>query len=167
VRYHRPASQLRPDVTVLAGPQPATAGRLAALVSAVLPHLPVRVTSARVVVGPLVLPGRSTCVNCIDRHRRDADPEWSAVPAAVPPRPSVLLAHAAATLAAAQVLDFVDAVRRPAAISATIEQAAGSSCPQRRRWPMHDGCGCRNVAAPLPRPRSAAQDTAPVDTPAW
>jgi hypothetical protein len=154
VRYHRPASQLRPDMTVLAGPQPATAGRLGQLVSAVLPHLPVRVTSARLVVGPLVLPGRSTCVNCIDQHRRDADPEWNAVTAAVPPRPSALLANAAATLAAAQVLDFVDAVRRPTGIGATIEQAAGSSYPLRRRWPMHDACGCRNMAV-LPLPRSA------------
>lgn len=158
VRYHRPASQLRPDMTVLAGAQPATAGRLAELVSAVLPHLPVHVTSARAVVGPLVLPGRSACVNCIDRHRRDADPEWSAVTAALPLRPSALLAHSAATLAAAQVLDFVDAVRQPTGIGATIEQSAGSIHPQRRRWPMHAACGCRSTGL---RTLSESSATAP------
>ncbi len=162
VRYQRPATQVRPDVTVLAGPHPATPGRLAALVSAVLPHLPVVVTNARLIVGPLVLPGRSTCVNCIDRHRRDADPERPATPTIAPLRTSVLLAHSAAILAAAQVLDLVDAVRRPASIGATLEQTAGSSHPQQRTWPMHDACRCRNLAAlPLPasrarRPASAA-----------
>jgi hypothetical protein len=146
VRYHRPASQIRPTVVVLAGSLAPAAGRTAALVSAVVPHLPVHVTSARLVVGPLVLPGRSACTNCIDRHRRDADPEWSAIDAAAPLRPSALLAHAAATLAATQVLDLVDTVRRPDAIGATIEQAAGSSYPQRRVWSVHDACRCRQIA---------------------
>jgi bacteriocin biosynthesis cyclodehydratase domain-containing protein len=147
VRYHRPASQIRPTVVVLAGPHGPAAGRAAALVAAVIPHLAVRVTSARLMVGPLVLPGRSACANCIDRHRRDADPEWSAVGAAAPPQPSALLAHSAATLAASQVLDLVDTVRRPDAIGATIEQAAGSSFPQRRVWSMHNECQCSRVAA--------------------
>lgn len=150
VRYHRPASQIRPTVVVLAGALAPAAGRTAALVSDVVPHLPVHVTSARLVVGPLVLPGRSACTNCIDRHRRDADPEWSAIDAAAPLRPSALLAHAAATLSATQVLDLVDTVRRPDAIGATIEQAAGSSFPQRRVWSVHDECRCRQMAGIRP-----------------
>ena len=34
---------------------------------------------ARAVVGPLVLPGRSTCLHCADLHRADADPHAAAV----------------------------------------------------------------------------------------
>lgn len=147
VRYHRPAPQTRPTVVVLAGAQEPAVGRAAALVTAVTPHLLVQVTSARLLVGPLVLPGRSACANCIDRHRRDADPEWSVIASASPPQPSALLAHSAATLAAAQVLDLVDAVRRPAAIDATIEQSAGSSGPQRRIWSTHAACQCHRIAA--------------------
>lgn len=165
VRHQRPATQMRPDVMVLAGSRPATPGRLAALVSAVLPHLPVVVTNARLIVGPLVLPGRSTCVNCIDRHRRDADPDRPTTPAATPPRTSVLLAHSAAILAAAQVLDFVDAVRRPASIGATLEQVAGSSHPQQRIWPMHEGCRCRDLAAlPVSASRADRTESAPAES---
>ena len=35
--------------------------------------------AGRAVVGPLVLPGRSSCLSCAHRHRTDADPGWPAV----------------------------------------------------------------------------------------
>lgn len=151
VRYRRPASQMHPTVTVLAGPHRPTPAQIAGLITRVVPHLPVRVTNSRLVVGPLVLPGRSTCLNCIDRHRTDADPEWPTVSAALPgPQPSVVLAQTAAALAVGQVLDLVDAHRRPASVGATIEQRAGSLFPQRRAWSPHPECQCRRIAGPHP-----------------
>ncbi|MGH3430342.1 MAG: hypothetical protein ACRDQZ_22700, partial [Mycobacteriales bacterium] len=41
-----------------------------------VPHLPVLLRDGTVIVGPLVIPGRTTCLNCLDLHRGDRDPEW-------------------------------------------------------------------------------------------
>lgn len=151
VRYRRPATHVKPTLTVLTdGPSP---GRLAALTVSVTPHLPIRITTARATVGPLVLPGVSTCLNCVARHRSDADPDWATVSAAAagaPLDPAPLLAHGAAALAVAQTLDFIDGLLRPASIGATLDLAPGTMRPQRRVWPPHESCRCRSLAA-LPR----------------
>ena len=79
------------------------------------------------VVGPLVLPGRSSCARCHDLHRRDRDAAWPTVAAqlrALPggaPAPAgagsravgadgcdVVLATAVAAQACLQVLAFLD-----------------------------------------------------------
>lgn len=41
-----------------------------------LPHLPVSVYRAHASVGPLVVPGRTPCLNCIHLHRCDGEPQW-------------------------------------------------------------------------------------------
>src|SRR6185369_699944 len=46
-----------------------------------IPYLAVTVRDSTVVVGPLVKPGRSACLNCLELHRRDLDPDWPAVAA--------------------------------------------------------------------------------------
>ena len=57
-----------------------------------LAHLAVTVRDGTVVVGPLVRPGRTPCLNCLDLHRRDRDPAWPAIAAQLqttpPTRPS-------------------------------------------------------------------------------
>src|SRR5690606_37592759 len=40
------------------------------------PHLPVVLRDHEVVIGPLVHPGRSACLRCLDLHRRDRDSAW-------------------------------------------------------------------------------------------
>ncbi|MEO7125771.1 MAG: hypothetical protein ABI382_03170 [Nakamurella sp.] len=162
VRYRPPASQTRPNITVLAGPRLPTPGRVAALITQVVPHLPIQVTSSRLIVGPLVLPGLSTCINCIDRHRLDLDPDWHTVAAAAQPspQPSTPLAQSAASLAAGQVLDLIDALRKPASVNATLEQLAGSIYPRRRAWSRHDECRCRHVAHSPTRTMSLTTDSA-------
>lgn len=148
VRHRQPAAQSRPNVTVLAGPGRPQQGRLAELVYRLDPHLPVLVTRSRLVVGPLVLPGLSACANCLERHRLDADPDWRTVATATAPvLPPALAAQSAAVLATGQVLDLVDAQRRPATVGATLEQLSGSIHVRRRVWPMHAECRCRDVAA--------------------
>jgi len=41
------------------------------------PHLPVGAYGDRAMAGPLVIPGRSSCLQCAWLHTRDADPDWA------------------------------------------------------------------------------------------
>lgn len=145
VRVHRPAPQVPPSVVVLAGRTAPDPARAAQLVTSLIPHLAVSVSPARVVVGPLVLPGRSCCLNCIDRHRTDADPGWPAVARALRELailPGALATQVAAELAAGQVLDLLDGQHRPDTVNASVERILGSPQVRRRRWPVHPDCGC-------------------------
>jgi hypothetical protein len=107
------------------------------------PHLLVRSLGDTVWVGPLVVPGRTSCVRCADLTRRDADPEWPMLLAqlgrlrlAVPD----LLAGWAASVAAAQALAFLSG-RVPEAAGATLELTADLRT-ELRTWPAHRECGC-------------------------
>jgi DNA-binding MarR family transcriptional regulator len=107
------------------------------------PHLLVRSLGDAAWVGPLVLPGRTSCVRCADLTRRDADPDW---PMVLPqlarlrlPVPDLLTGWAAAT-AAAQALAFLDG-RVPEAAGATLELTAELRT-ELRPWPAHPECGC-------------------------
>lgn len=62
-------------------------------------HLTVVFTESSAVVGPLVRPGQSACVTCVELARIDSDPAWSAIAPQVwsrkaYPKPA-LVAHAA------------------------------------------------------------------------
>jgi hypothetical protein len=149
VRVHRPAPQVPPSAVVLADARPPDLARAAELVTGLIPHLPVQVTQARLIVGPLVLPGRTACLNCLERSRTEADRGWPAVVRAMrddPPAPAVLALQAAADLAAGEVLDFVDGMHRPASTGATLERGCGEIEVHRRPWEPHPDCGCRLIA---------------------
>jgi bacteriocin biosynthesis cyclodehydratase domain-containing protein len=103
-------------------------------------------------IGPLVLPGRTACLRCVDAHRRDRDPAWPAVAAqlAAPPPggspgPDGALAAAAAAHAALAALDHLDAT----ALGELAELAGAAlvlrlpgGLPRRLAWPPHGACGC-------------------------
>src|SRR4029453_18900147 len=55
-----------------------------------LAHLAVSARDGTVVVGPLVPPGRSPCLNWLDLHRSDRDPDWRVVAAQLHTGPDVL-----------------------------------------------------------------------------
>ena len=82
------------------------------------------------VVGPLVSPGRSACLRCLDLARAERDPAWPLILAQLAgarPEPQAcdtVLAAAAGALAAAQVLLFIDTGRPGAAVTnGTLELA--------------------------------------------
>ncbi len=43
------------------------------------PHVPIIFSDSSVTVGPLVVPGTTSCLFCYDMHRRDSDPAWPAI----------------------------------------------------------------------------------------
>ena len=70
------------DTVVLADTLAADPRLLRDLHTAGVPHLPMRVRATGAsVVGPLVIPGRTSCLVCADLHRTDRDPVWPALAA--------------------------------------------------------------------------------------
>ena len=120
-----------------------------------LPHLPVRVRDGVGVVGPLVVPGVTSCLSCVDLHRTDRDPAWPALAAQLrdvigtADRPAVL---ATAAFALAQVQHIIAGVRGaadrpsdrppPAALDTSWEVDVAARVIAARRWARHPLCGC-------------------------
>jgi len=114
-------------------------------------HLPVRMRDGAGVVGPLVIPGVSTCLCCVDLHRTDRDPAWPALTAQLRDmvgtgdRASVL---ATAALALGQLQQIITAVHNgvrgepPSTLNATVEVDVAAQSIRARRWPRHPLCGC-------------------------
>ncbi len=113
-------------------------------------HLAVRVRDGIGLVGPLVIPGVTSCLGCADLHRRDRDAAWPAVAAqlrdtvGVADRPTLL---ATAALALSQVNRVLGAVRGsesepPVSLNATLEFDVHAGSIVARHWPKHPLCPC-------------------------
>jgi hypothetical protein len=142
-----PAKAPLPDLAILVGRQPLELR--ASLMEDHLPHLAVSADEAIGVVGPLVIPGLTACLRCLDLARTDRDPAWPLILAQVTGRePDPLacdapLAAAVAAQAAAQVLGFIDrAVPADAVINGTLELVLPGWQWRRRTWPPHRDCSC-------------------------
>lgn len=115
-------------------------------------HLVAEVRETVGVVGPLVLPGSSTCLRCLELARSDRDPDWPALsaqlsqPARAPVACDGVLAVAVAAQAAAQALVALDGVAVPATVGATLEMALPDWRWRRRTWSAHPDCGCLRAA---------------------
>ena len=147
-----PLLAAHPDLVVLApaGPEQLDAAR--ERLPAGVPHLLAEVRDTVGVVGPLVLPGRSTCLRCTELTRTDLDPDWPALAAqlALPSRHrgacDGVLAVMVAAQAALQVLLLVDGAADPASVGGTLELELPDWRWRRRTWPVHPDCGCAPVA---------------------
>ena len=120
-----------------------------------VPHLPVRVRDGTGLVGPLVIPGVTSCLGCADLHRSDRDAAWPAVAAQL--RDTVGSADRATVLAtAALALNQVDRVLRavrcgagaggapdpPPTLDTTLEFDVNVGSVVARRWSRHPRCSC-------------------------
>lgn len=65
-----------PDVAVLADAVVPDPGLCAGLSAAGVPQLVARAGDGVGVVGPLVVPGRTCCLRCVELHHTDGDPCW-------------------------------------------------------------------------------------------
>ncbi len=114
-------------------------------------HLPVRVRDGIGLVGPMVIPGVTSCLGCADLHRSDRDAAWPAVAAQL--RDSVGAADRATVLATAalalgQAETVIRAVRGnldprpPSTLSTTLEFDVAAGSIVARHWPRHPCCPC-------------------------
>lgn len=118
------------------------------------PHLLVRVRDGTGLVGPMVVPGVTSCLRCADLHRSDHDAAWPAVAAQL--RETVGAADRATVLAtAALAVNQVDRVLRairggegtphpgpPPTLDTTLEFDMGASSIVARQWSRHPRCSC-------------------------
>jgi hypothetical protein len=137
----------RPDLVVLTDDH--DPGLIADLMAERVPHLTAKAAEAIGVVGPLVLPGRSACLRCLDLTRRDRDPAWPLIAAQLAgkgpltPACDAVLATAVAAHAAGQVLAFIDrSGPEPAVTNGTLELVLPDWRWRRRTWPRHSDCDC-------------------------
>jgi len=146
------AGQPRPDLAVLAGRQPLELR--ASLMREQVPHLAASADEAIGIVGPLVIPGRTACLRCMDLTRTDRDPAWPLILAQLAGRATdplacdAPLAAAVAAQAAAQVLAFIDrAAAAEAVTNGTLELFLPGWQWRRRTWPRHADCACDSTTA--------------------
>ncbi|MFJ3666270.1 TOMM precursor leader peptide-binding protein [Streptomyces sp. NPDC090106] len=123
------------------------------LIASGTPHLYAGVVEATGVVGPLVLPGETSCAGCLHEGRTDRDPVWPRLVAqwrsgAGRPRPvpscDVALATTVAGLAAAHALAFLDG-RLPSSAGARWEVSLPAMNWHARPVWAHPGCPCGAV----------------------
>lgn len=111
------------------------------------PHLVASVDEHLGTVGPLVLPGSSPCLRCLELVRTALDPDWPALAAQLErptrgtPACDGVLAMAVASQAALQVLQLLEG-SNPASIGGTLEFELPGWRWRRRSWPQHPGCPC-------------------------
>ena len=140
----------RPDLVVLAYDEPIGDDRRDVLHLRGWTHLPIAVGPTGGVIGPLVIPGLTSCLRCADLHRSDRDPAWNAlaVQLAVGRRRKEGSAVAAASViagaAAMQVLAYLDG-ENPAAVDGTIELHEPDWRLRRRTRGVHPDCGCHDA----------------------
>lgn len=134
----------RDDLAVHA-PDPAAAEPL---VTSGTPHLYAGVVEGTGIVGPLVLPGETSCAGCLDRWRVDRDPVWPRLVAqwrTARPRQvracDLALATTVAGLTASHALAFLDG-RTPSTTGARWEVSVpGLDWHARPVW-AHPACPC-------------------------
>jgi hypothetical protein len=141
----------KPDLVVLAVDEPIDLDRRDALHARNCAHLAVRLGTDHGAVGPLVIPGLTSCLRCADLHRRDRDPAWTAlaVQLTVARRhgaaSDVGLATVVAGVAALQALAYLDG-DEPAAVEGTLELHLPDWRVRRRSWPVHPDCDCGRIS---------------------
>lgn len=137
----------RADLVVLTDPVPVEPTVHAGLHLDRTAHLIASVDGSRAVIGPLVLPGLTSCLRCADLHRCDRDPAWPRLAVQLAGRPrrrpvsDVSLCVAAAGLAAGQALAYLDR-GEPETLNATLEWQLPDWRLRRRGWVAHHDCDC-------------------------
>lgn len=130
------------------------------LVRCGLPHLSVRIRDGNGVVGPLVLPGRSSCLRCADIIRSELDPHWLHLSAQLlgsAGHAESAMIHASVALALAEIDAALGALDLPgvedlpsaataASLSSTLEIALRPYRITTRRWPRQISCSCQYLA---------------------
>lgn len=116
-------------------------------------HLPVRVRDGAGLIGPLVIPGVTSCLRCADLHRSDADPAWPAIATQLcrtvgsADRPTILGTAALALREIHQVLRALPGgagaqLEPPSTLDTTLEFDVTAGTVAARRWTWHPKCTC-------------------------
>jgi bacteriocin biosynthesis cyclodehydratase domain-containing protein len=115
-----------------------------------VPHFAVTFGDAAITVGPLVEPGVTACLYCLEHYRRDADASWAAIASQLWGRSSESETPIASTDVAARIARAVllrlGGTLPKAAISLSLDAHTGETTS--RTWLPHPDCGCIGMAIP-------------------
>jgi bacteriocin biosynthesis cyclodehydratase domain-containing protein len=117
-----------------------------------LPHLPIVFGDDSVQVGPLIEPGSSPCLYCLEHYRRDADASWSAIASQLWGRrasseTALVSAEVAARVSRLVLLRLENGRSSTRSMAArSFRLAVDTGEVTRRDWMPHPECGC--VALP-------------------
>ncbi|MGC5256417.1 hypothetical protein ACPXCG_08675 [Gordonia sp. DT218] len=128
-----------------------------ALIAARIPHLQVRVRDGVGVIGPLVLPGLSSCLRCADHHRTTMEPDWPLLAAQMVRQPGYASAgtiRSTAALTHEQIEQLAGALwagtsttSTPQLFNRALEFHADPARLAVVEWPPHPLCDCRPIIA--------------------
>ncbi|MEJ1230869.1 MAG: TOMM precursor leader peptide-binding protein [Galbitalea sp.] len=117
-----------------------------------LPHLPVLFGDDSVTIGPLVEPGSTPCLYCLEHYRRDADASWSAIASQLWGRRSAAETPLVSREVAAIVTRLVvrrllptTAPTRGVAAATSLRLSVETGELARREWMPHPDCGCIRI----------------------
>ena len=142
------------DIVVLADDLVVEPRLVTDLVRKRIPHLQVRLRDGKGVIGPFVLPGRTSCLRCADLTRCDLDPEWPHLSAQLlgtvgQATSATVLATAAFALAQLEPLVGRSDGSMPETADCTMEldlaaraTAVHRSTVHKRLWSKHPHCDC-------------------------
>lgn len=152
VKHSRLRGDRQPELVILADAIVPAPEVVQLLLQEGVPHMPVRVREGLGIVGPLVYPGRSTCLGCADLHRKSMDSRWPMVAgqlAGRSQRADLCSVQTTAGMAVGQILRVLDGNGPPPAWNTTIEIDTYEGTVEHRPWPPNPACGCG--ARPLRR----------------
>lgn len=135
------------DCVVLADHSIPDPGTVAELMRSLTPHVPVRLRDGCGVVGPLVLPGHTSCLRCADLVRCEYDREWPYLAAQLFGTTGTASATTVAATAALAVAQVDALLTRPigpppTTLGRSIEVDVDRASLTQRMWPVHRLCGC-------------------------
>lgn len=152
-------SEHGPDLVILADALVPKPDLVDMLTAAAVPHLLVRTRDTAGIIGPLVVPGLTSCLRCADLHRCDRDECWPQVAAQLAGQSQLTnLAgtHATAAFAVTQALDAVawlrDAGPPPATCEVSVELDLRDATTRHRGWSAHEECMCGATGEPEGEP---------------
>lgn len=133
------------DVVVVVAGGPLDVTRTWRLMGHGIPHVPVAWDGPAVTVGPLVIPGATACLRCVDLHRADDGRSPRRTASLRPGRHAeeTVLALAAAAAAARAATTLVDG--GDVGIATSERFTLTRRTPEVERWPPHPACGCHGL----------------------
>jgi len=138
------------DCAVLIGQQVIAPKRYARWLNRDVPHLAIIFDTDGVSVSPMIVPGKSPCLFCLEQLRADNDPNWPVLASQLTTSKTRMDDAGsqlfAAGLAVQKVLAQVDAIsgfdwNQQQRMGYRLENSTGSITEL--QWPQHAGCDCR------------------------
>jgi len=130
-----------------------------------VPHLVVVYGDSSVRIGPVVEPGSTPCLYCVERHTTDADPAWPAIESqlwgARSPCESALVTNevvALVTRYAASRLGGHPLDQSPLATATSLRLDVETGRITERVWTPHPECACLRLPGNPARPESDSAD---------